>query len=87
VHHVQDLRRNRRRLVEVEEKRALSESQMGFRKGRLTLDNIYILNYIVQKEKMKMDEEKKVYPLFIDLRAAFDSGQREIMEDFERETD
>jgi len=67
----------RRRLVEeVEEKKALPESQMGFRKGRSTLDNIYILNHIVQREKMKMKEEKKVYALFIDLKAAFDNVDR-----------
>jgi len=61
---------------EVEEKKALPESQMGFRKGRMTMDNIYILNHIVQREKMKRKEEKKVYVLFIDLKAAFDNVDR-----------
>jgi len=67
----------RRRLVEeVEEKKALPESQMGFRKGRSTMDNIYILNHVIQREKIKRKEEKKVYALFIDLKAAFDNVNR-----------
>lgn len=34
----------------VEEKRILSETQAGFKKGRSTMDNIYILNYAIRKE-------------------------------------
>lgn len=44
------------------------------------MDNIFILNhYIVQREKEKGKEEGKVYALFIDLKAAFDNVDREIL--------
>lgn len=60
---------------EAEEKKMLPESQAGFRKGRSTVDNIYILNHVIQREKTK--EESKVYALFIDLKAAFDNVDRD----------
>lgn len=34
---------------EVEEKRMIPKNQTGFRKRRGTLDNIFILNYLVNK--------------------------------------
>lgn len=38
----------RRRLEEeVEEKKLIPESQTGFRKGRGTMDNIFVLNHVV----------------------------------------
>lgn len=44
----------RSRLVkEVEEKKIIPESQAGFRNGRSTMDNIYILNHLIQREKAK----------------------------------
>jgi len=55
----------------------LPESQAGFRKGRSTIDNIFVLNHIVQRENLKRKEEKKVYAVFIDLKAAFDNVDRE----------
>lgn len=54
-------------------KKALQESQGGFRKGRGTIDNIFSLNHIVQREKCKGE---KVYALFVDLKAAFDNVDR-----------
>ena len=35
---------------EIEDKEILPESQAGFRKGRSTMDNIYILQHVVEKE-------------------------------------
>lgn len=60
---------------EIKERMLLPESQAGFRKGRSTLDNIFILNHLIQREKgMK---EKKIYILFVDLKVAFDTVERE----------
>jgi len=41
-----------------------------------TIDNIYVLNYLV-KEICK--EEGKLVAFFVDLRAAFDSVDREVL--------
>jgi len=60
---------------ETERLEVLPESQGGFRKGRGTMDNIFILNHIVRREKIK--REKKVFALFVDLKAAFDNIKRE----------
>lgn len=57
----------------------LPESQAGFRKGRSTIDNIFVLNYIIQREKESEGRSSKVYALFIDLKAAFDNINREIL--------
>lgn len=37
------------------------------------MDNIFILNHVVQREKRK---EEKVYALFVDLKTAFDNVDR-----------
>ena len=59
---------------ELEEKKILPDSQGGFREGRGTIDNVYILNHLIEKEiKKKLG---KMYALFVDLRAAFDSVDR-----------
>lgn len=69
--------------AEVNEKKVLPEGQAGFRKERSTMDNVFILNHIVQMEKSR---KEKVYALFVDLKAAFDTVNREklwkIMEKF-----
>jgi hypothetical protein len=59
---------------EVEERKALPETQAGFRRGRGTMDNIYILNYVIGKEIQK--KGGKVYAFFADLKAAFDRINR-----------
>lgn len=61
---------------EVEEKGLLPASQAGFRKFYSMIDNIYILNHIIQREKEKDKGKEKVYALFIDLKAAFDNIDR-----------
>lgn len=42
---------------EVEEKGILIERQPGFRKGRSTIDNIFILDHIVQRGRNKKGKE------------------------------
>lgn len=50
------------------------ESQAGFQSGKGTMANMFAMTHIVQRERPK--EEKKVYALFVDLKAAF----RKVME-------
>lgn len=52
----------------------LPDTQAGFRKGRSTIDNVYILNHCVQKY---LSKSKKLFALFIDFKAAFDNVNRE----------
>jgi len=52
---------------EVVSKGLLSESQAEFRKGRSTTIH---LNHIIQREKEKEKEERKIYALFIDLKSS-----------------
>lgn len=59
---------------EIEKRKLLPESQGGFRKGRGTIDNIFILNHIIQREER--NKENKVYAIFVDLKAAFDNVNR-----------
>lgn len=59
---------------EIEERNLLPETQAGFRIGRCTIDNIYILNALAQKS---INKRGKLYTLFIDLKAAFDTINRE----------
>lgn len=49
---------------EIEEKGVLSEA--SFRKGKSTMDNVFILNHSVQRAK----EKRRNYALFIDLKVA-----------------
>ena len=58
---------------EFEEKNILSETQMGFRKKRSTIDAIYILKNAIDREII---EKRKVYAFFVDLKAAFDNVSR-----------
>lgn len=48
----------------------LSDSQFGFRKGRSTIDAIFVLNSIIQKV---LKEKGRLFCAFIDLKKAFDS--------------
>lgn len=54
-------------------------SQASFKKGKSTLDNIFVLNHIIQREGVNNKESPKVYALFIDLKAAFDDVDRKIL--------
>lgn len=70
----------RNRLEEkVDEKGMTPISQAGFRKGKSTLDNIFVLNHIIQRKGVNKKKSPKVYALFIDLKAAFDNVDRKIL--------
>lgn len=49
----------------------IPEFQSGFRSGRSCLDNIFSLNSLIQINTVK--PKSKVYAIFVDFRAAFDS--------------
>ena len=51
----------------------ISDCQFGFRRGMSTLDAIFVLMSIVQKY---MNENKRLYCVFVDLKKAFDSIYR-----------
>lgn len=61
--------------IEVEEKRILVENQVGFRKGRGTLDAIYVMNYLVNRQLSR--KGGTLVAMLVDLKAAFDSVGRE----------
>lgn len=48
-----------------------------FKNGRKAIDNIFILNHLVPREKK--EKSKKVYAAFIDLKAAFNKVNRNIL--------
>jgi hypothetical protein len=52
-----------------------NDSQAGFRKGRDTLDNVYILDHLTKNELKK--NGGRMYALFVDFRAAFDKVDTE----------
>ena len=55
----------------------LRETQFGFRKGRGTMDAVYTINYIVNKELAK--KGGKIFAFFADMKAAFDKVNRKQM--------
>jgi hypothetical protein len=50
---------------------------MGFRKGRRTVDNIFVLRTTIDKYFSRKRDE--VYWLFVDLQKAFDTVVREVL--------
>jgi len=60
----------------VEDNSILSDFQAGFRKGFSTVDNIFCLNSIA---KHYLSKKKKLYALFVDFKAAFDSILRQAL--------
>lgn len=58
----------------MEEKELVPKSQVGFRKGRRIIDNIYCINYLVERE---VGRGEKIIAALVDLlKAAFDSVNR-----------
>jgi hypothetical protein len=70
---------------EIEEKGVLPDSQAGFRKGRGTVDNVYILDHLARNELRK--KGGRMYALFIDFKAAFDKVDRVKMFECMRESE
>lgn len=60
---------------EIDTKKLIPENQTGFRKRKGTLDNIYTLNYLINRQLTK--KGGKMVALFVNLKAAFDSANRE----------
>lgn len=62
---------------EVESKGILPPSQAGFRRGMGTMDQIYVLNFLINK---RVAERKgKMIVMFVDMKAAFDSVDRDVL--------
>lgn len=59
-----------------EEKRIIPQNEIGFRKGMGIIDNIYVINYLINKQ---LEKGKKAVALFVDMKAAFDSADRRIL--------
>ena len=55
----------------------LPPSQTGFRRGVGCMDNVYVLNYLVNRQVVR--KERKMLVLFVDLKAAFDSVDRGVL--------
>ena len=68
----------RRRLEEqLEEKGCIPHNQTGFRKGLGTIDNIYTLNYLVNRNLGR--KKGKLIALFVDFKAAINSVNRRLL--------
>ena len=59
---------------EVEEKGMIPPNQAGFRKGMGTVDNVYVLNYFINRQVSR--KGGLIVLFFVDLRAAFNSVDR-----------
>ncbi|XP_025163183.1 uncharacterized protein LOC112590540 [Harpegnathos saltator] len=59
---------------EVEEKGLIPQNQTGFRKGLGVIDNIYVMNYVINRQLGR--KGGKLVALFVDLKAAFDTVDR-----------
>ena len=57
----------------VEEEGWLGEIQPGFRKGRGTKDNLFILHSLIERTRA---QKKSLHLIFVDLRKAFDTVKR-----------
>lgn len=59
-----------------EKHRLRAAGQAGFRAGRSTIDNVFVLKHIINKYKA---EKRPVYAVFIDFKKAYDSVDRELL--------
>lgn len=59
---------------EVERKVILSPNQTGFRMGMGIMDNIYILNYLINRQVERKQEG--IIIMYVDFKAAFKSMNR-----------
>jgi len=60
---------------EMEEKELMGETQTGYRKGKGTLEAIYIVKTAMEEETKK--EKGEIYLFFADMKGAFDKLRRE----------
>ena len=58
-------------------KEIIGDHQCGFRRNRSTIDHIFCIRQILEKQKWEYNEE--VHQLFIDFNKAYDSVRREIL--------
>ena len=70
---------NKRLGVWAESQGKLVEEQGGFRKGRSTVDHIFVMISMVEKALAK--SKGKLYVAFVDFRKAYDSVNRNILWD------
>lgn len=63
--------------VEIEEKGIMLHNQTGIRKGMGTIDNVFVINYLV--ERQLKGKKGKMVKMFVDLKAAFDMVDREVL--------
>lgn len=61
----------------------IPQTQTGIRKKMGTIENIYLLNYVANKEIGK--KGKKSVVMFVDLKAAFDTVNRGVLMETMRE--
>jgi hypothetical protein len=61
----------------------IPDSQAVFRKGRGTMDNVYILDHITKNELKK--KGGRMYTVFVNFRTAFDKIDRRKMTECMRE--
>lgn len=64
---------------EINEKEIKPRNQMGFRKGMGIMDNIYVINYLSNKQLGRKGGGMVAF--FADLKAAFDSVDRGVLID------
>jgi len=67
---------NERIIKELDENEGWSRSQAGFRRGRGTIENVKVLKYLVGK---RIGRGKKVWAFFLDLKAAFNRLDGEVL--------
>lgn len=51
-------------------------TESGFRKGMGTIDNIYVLNYLINRQ---LGRGRRMVVLFVDLKTALDTIDRKIL--------
>ncbi|XP_077255652.1 uncharacterized protein LOC143893811 [Temnothorax americanus] len=62
---------------EIKMKKLIPDNQAGFRKGMGTMDQIFALNYLVNRQLGK--KKGKMTVLLVDLKAAFDSVNKKVL--------
>lgn len=72
---------NKKLKKETEDK--LRETQFGFRERRGTMNAVYTINYVVNKE---LSKGGKIVAFFADLKAAFDKVNRKQMNEMLKKT-